>query len=232
MLLKWLKGQRVLGRVAAEQDSSVNADGQYALYVAGMLATPAARFSSLNQAKAHAQNRFSGQHCRIVDTDNGQAEAFNYLKTAVLSEAFFQGIDITSQVNPSPALIRDLHARHPELTRKGSCYNNCLLTILNLQRSCPKLRYALALIHYKTEKTAVGHALIEHAGQFYDPTLEHQHDIQPLVSYRLLEVLEPAQLMQHIAARIGNNELEQMKQGHRKWPIFGVDKAGARVFEL
>ncbi|MNC34261.1 hypothetical protein D3C75_826870 [compost metagenome] len=221
-----------MGRAAAEQESSVVAGGQYALYVAGVLATPTGRFSSSKEAEAHAQNRFSGQHCRIVDTATGRVQAFNYQKTEWLSEAFFQGIDITSQVVPSPAFIRELHARQPDLQQKGGCYNNCLLTILKLQATHPELRYALALIHYGTEDVAVGHALIEHAGNFYDPTLEHQHGIQALVSYRLLEVLEPARLQQHIADHIGHYWLEQMRQGHRKWPIFRVDVTGARVFEF
>ncbi|WP_047306833.1 hypothetical protein [Pseudomonas fluorescens] len=231
MVLKWMSKWWSTAGAGTTSEEGVNRAGRFDLYVNGAAPLPIGRFTSLKQAEALAQGSFKAQHYRIVDTHTGKAEAFNYRKTSLLPEAFLQGIDITGQVTPSPTFIRELHARKPMLTQPTFCWQNCLLTILSLQASHPQLRYALSLIHHP-EAGVEGHALIEHAGQFHDPTLEHQASLRPLVTYRLLEVLEPAQLIAQILVRFGKNGLKEMRQGQRAWSNFRVDACGSRIFDL
>ena len=231
MVLQWIRKWFSTVAAGAPSEEGVSRAGRFDLYVNGAAPLPFGRFASLKQAEVLAQRSFKGQHYRIVDTYTGDAVVFNYKKTALLPEPFLQGIDITGQVTPSPTFIRELHARKPMLTQPTFCWQNCLLTILSLQASHPQLRYALSLIHHP-EAGVEGHALIEHAGQFHDPTLEHQSLLRPLVTYRLLEVLEPDQLIAQILARFGEDGLKEMRQGRREWSNFRVDAGGSRIFDL
>ncbi|MDV7900296.1 hypothetical protein [Pseudomonas aeruginosa] len=231
MVLQWIRKWISTAGAGAPSEEGVSRAGRFDLYVNGAARHPIARFASLKQAEVLAQRSFKDQHYRIVDTDTGGAAVFNYKNTALLPEPFLQGIDITGQVTPSPRFIRELHARKPMLTQPTFCWQNCLLTILSLQASHPQLRYALSLIHHP-EAGVEGHALIEHAGQFHDPTLEHQSLLRPVVTYRLLEVLEPDQLIAQILARFGEDGLKEMRQGRREWSNFRVDASGSRIFDL
>lgn len=230
-MLQWIRKWFSTASASRPSEESLSSAGRFDLYVQGAAPLPISRFASLKQAEVFAQCSFKDQHYRIVDSYTGDAAAFNYKEIALLPKPFLQGIDITGQVTPSPTFIRELHARKPMLAQPTFCWQNCLLTILSLQASHPQLRYALSLIHHP-EAGVEGHALIEHAGRFYDPTLEYQSLLRPLVTYRLLEVLEPDHLIGQIHARFGEDGLKEMRQGRRAWSNFRVDAGGSRIFDL
>jgi hypothetical protein len=110
--------------------------------------------------------------------------------------------------------LAKLFAHHPESSGLTSAASLCTVT------------------HSSPGGGVEGHALIEHTGQFHDPSLEHQSLLRPLVTYRLLEELEPDQLIAQILARFGEDGLKEMRQGRRAWSNFRVDAGGSRIFDL
>ncbi|VVM53567.1 hypothetical protein [Pseudomonas fluorescens] len=204
---------------------------RFHLYVHGEERFPVGTFTSPRKARKKLEHSFKNNHCRVVDSFTGQSQETLTDKEIVLQEPYLKGIDITSRIMPLPDFLHALHVRNPALKSPNFCWQNCFLTIVSLKKSHPNLRYALTLVHHP-DAGVEGHAIIECNGHFFDPTLHYQTQIQPFLTYRLLEVMDLSHMVGLISEKFGDSGFAQMLQGMREWSNFRVDSFGNRAFDL
>jgi len=204
---------------------------RYHLYVYNSSKNPSAHYKNEEKALAAAMRDHPNTHCRIVDKETGNAKVINALSSALKPKSFNNCIEIDAHITARPQFMLDLHRQYPQLTMATECWRNCFITIELLSKKHPDLQYALALVETQREGI-VGHALIEHKGKFYDPTLEVQPKLWKSGKYRLLEVISRETLVAMLNSRHGPDWLHRMREGNLEWSIFRVEDNGVRAFDL